>query len=73
LQFYRQYVPPPQLFFNFLSAGMTEMSSMLSQDAKQLAGKAKGLYHQALVQKYLPWVVVVGIILLTLFIRFAFY
>jgi hypothetical protein len=58
----------------FLSyAGMTEMSANLSQDARQLAGKAKGLYHQALVQKYLPWVVVVTIIFLTLFVRFAFY
>jgi hypothetical protein len=52
---------------------MSEMSAMLSQDAKQLAGKAKGLYHQALFQKYLPWVVVVTIIFLTLFIRFTFY
>lgn len=54
-------------------AGMTEMSSMLSQDAKHLAVKAKGLYHQALVRKYLPWVVVGGVILLTMIIRFTFY
>lgn len=51
---------------------MSEMSAMLSQDARQLAGKAKGLYHQALIQKYLPWVVVVSIISLTLFIRFVY-
>jgi vesicle transport protein SEC22 len=52
---------------------MTEMSNMLSQDAKDLAVKAKGLYHQALVKKYLPWVVVVCIILLVMIIRFWFY
>lgn len=52
---------------------MTEMSSMLSQDAKQLAVKAKGLYHQALVQKYLPWVIVGGVLLLTIIVRFGIY
>ena len=52
---------------------MTEMSNMLSQDAKQLAVKAKGLYHQAIIQKYLPWVVVGGILFLTIFARFFVY
>lgn len=52
---------------------MTEMSNMLSQDAKQLAVKAKGLYHQALVKKYLPWVVVIGIVLLVMIIRWTVY
>lgn len=46
---------------------------MLSQDAKQLAVKAKGLYHQALVRKYLPWVVIVGVTLLVLIVRWTFY
>lgn len=52
---------------------MTEMSNMLSQDAKQLAVKAKGLYHQALVKKYLPWVIVIGIIFFVFIIRWFFY
>lgn len=51
---------------------MTEMSNMLSQDAKQLAVKAKGLYHQALVKKYLPWVVVCVVLLLVLIARWLF-
>jgi len=56
-----------------LPAGMTEMSNMLSQDAKQLAVKAKGLYHQALVKKYLPWVVIIGILFFVFIIRWFFY
>ena len=52
---------------------MTEMSNLLSQDARQLAVKAKGLYHQALIQKYLPWVAIGGVLLITLFVRFTFY
>ena len=69
--------PPPPYLISYISSlpivGMTEMSSMLSQDARQLAGKAKGLYHQALVRKYLPWVVVGSVLLLTMIIRFTFY
>ena len=49
--------------------GMTEMSQMLSQDARQFAVKAKDLYHQALLRKYLPIVVVVGVLLLILLLR----
>ena len=52
---------------------MTEMSNVLSHDAKQLAVKAKGLYHQALLKQYLPWIVILGTILLVLFIRMTFY
>lgn len=49
---------------------MTEMSNMLSADAKHLAVKAKGLYHQAIFQKYLPWVVVGAVMFLTIFVRY---
>lgn len=49
------------------------MSNMLAQDAKQLAVKAKGLYHQALMKKYLPWIVVVGVVVLVLIVRRMFY
>jgi len=52
---------------------MTEMSNMLAQDAKQFAVKAKGLYHQALMKKYLPWIVVLGVIFLVLMVRWVFY
>ena len=52
---------------------MTEMSSMLSQDAKHLAVKAKGLYHQALFRKYLPWAVIGGVTLLVMIVRWTFY
>jgi vesicle transport protein SEC22 len=48
---------------------MTEMSNLLSQDARQFAVKAKDLYHQALFRKYLPWAVVIGIVLLFLLFR----
>jgi hypothetical protein len=54
-------------------AGMTEMSTMLSQDARQFAVKAKDLYHQALFRKYLPWVVIGGALVLVLGVRWAFY
>jgi len=52
---------------------MTEMSNMLSQDAKQFAVKAKDVYHQALLRKYLPWAVILGVIILVLIIRRTFY
>jgi len=52
---------------------MTEMSQMLSTDARLLAVKAKGLYHQALIRKYLPWVVIIGVTLLVLIVRRTFY
>lgn len=49
---------------------MTEMSNMLSQDARQFAVKAKDLYHQALIRKYLPMAVVGLVLLLVLVYRF---
>lgn len=49
---------------------MTEMSNMLSQDARQFAVKAKDLYHQALIRKYLPIAVVGGVLLLVVAFRF---
>lgn len=51
---------------------MTEMSNMLSQDARQMAMKAKDLYHQALFKKYFPWIVLAGIVILVLIVR-SFY
>ncbi|KAL4853418.1 vesicle transport protein 25 [Chlorella vulgaris] len=50
---------------------MTEMSNALSQDAKQFAVKAKDLYHQALFRKYLPLLVLVGVAVCVLVIKFA--
>lgn len=52
---------------------MTEMSNMLSADARQLAVKAKGLYHQALFRKYLPWFAIIGVTILVMFVRWTFY
>lgn len=49
------------------------MSTMLSQDAKQFAVKAKDVYHQALLRKYLPWAVILGVVLLVFIIRWMFY
>lgn len=49
---------------------MTEMSNMLSQDAKQFAVKAKDLYHQALLRKYVPLIVVAAIFVIYLLTRF---
>lgn len=51
---------------------MTEMSNMLSQDAKQFAVKAKDLYHQAIFRKYLPLIVLVAVALIMLALKFAF-
>ncbi|PSC72765.1 kDa vesicle transport [Micractinium conductrix] len=51
---------------------MTEMSSMLSQDAKQFAVKAKDLYHQALFRKYLPLIILVAVALLMIALKFYF-
>lgn len=53
-----------------LIAGMTEMSNMLSQDAKQFAVKAKDLYHQALFRKYLPLIILVAVVLLVFGFKF---
>ena len=49
------------------------MSNMLSQDAKEFAVKAKDLYQQALFRKYLPYVAIVGVLVLVLCVRWAFY
>lgn len=54
------------------SAGMTEMSNALSQDAKQFAVKAKDLYHQALFRKYLPLIILVAVALFVLIMKLAF-
>jgi vesicle transport protein SEC22 len=48
---------------------MTEMSNLLSQDARQFAVKAKDLYHQALFRKYLPWLVVGVVVVLFLLVK----
>lgn len=61
--FHLRPVPP--------NAGMTEMSNALSQDAKQFAVKAKDLYHQALFRKYLPLLVLVGVAVCVLVMKFA--
>lgn len=46
------------------------MSNLLSQDARQFAVKAKDLYRQALIRKYLPLGVVALVLLLVLAYRF---
>lgn len=48
---------------------MTEMSNMLSADARQFAVKAKDLYRQALLRKYLPLAVVVLVLGAVLLVR----
>jgi hypothetical protein len=50
-------------------AEMTEMSNMLSADARQFAVKAKDLYRQALLRKYLPLAVVVLVLGAVLLVR----
>lgn len=40
---------------------------------KQHSVVPQGLYHQALIKKYLPWIVIFGTILLVMFIRLTFY
>ena len=62
---------PTTLFHS--SAEMQEMSTLLSNDARQFAVSARDLYHQALFRKYLPWIVIIGIILLVFILRVWLY
>ena len=51
---------------------MTEMSTMLSADARQFAVKAKDLYFQAVFRKWLPAIILLAVALLFIIIKFAF-
>lgn len=48
---------------------MSQMSSALSAESKKYAAKSRELYLQALVQKYLPYGVLVGVGLLVIILR----
>ena len=65
-------LPLPCSYLPRLPAGMTEMSNMLSQDARQFAVKAKDLYHQALFRKYLPAIILVAVALFVIIMKLAF-
>ncbi|KAK9823230.1 hypothetical protein WJX72_001198 [[Myrmecia] bisecta] len=52
---------------------MSQMSSALTAESKQYATRAKDLYRQALIRKYMPIVVVVGVVILLLWLRHKFY
>lgn len=43
---------------------MTEMSSTLTAESKKYAAVAKDLHRQALIRKYLPIVIILGVVLL---------
>jgi len=48
---------------------MTRMSTTLAMESKKYAGRAKDLHTQALIRKYLPIGVVIGIVILVLYLR----
>lgn len=52
---------------------MTQMSSILSAESKQYASKAKDLHRQALIRKYMPLAVVIGVVLILLWLRRILY
>jgi vesicle transport protein SEC22 len=52
---------------------MSQMSSALTQESKKYASVAKDLHRQALIRKYLPIAVVIGVLLLVLLVRRMFY
>ena len=56
-----------------LSVFMRAFIRGLSLTKKQHLLVPQGLYHQALIKKYLPWIVIFGTILLVMFIRLTFY
>lgn len=52
--------------------GMMQMSSLLSQESKHYSARSKDIYRQALIRKYMPIGVVVGVVLLVLWFRSFF-
>ena len=52
---------------------MTEMSANLSNDSKRYHKRSKDMYMQALYRKYMPFIVVGGVIVFVLFIRWKLY
>mmetsp|Transcript_43578 Transcript_43578/g.70112 ORF Transcript_43578/g.70112 Transcript_43578/m.70112 type:complete len:223 (-) Transcript_43578:176-844(-) len=49
---------------------VSSMSQTLANETRKYSSKAKDLSRQALIQKYLPIVVVLGFVLILLFLRF---
>ncbi|GIL73937.1 hypothetical protein Vretimale_5117 [Volvox reticuliferus] len=52
---------------------MAKMSSTLAAESKQYASRAKDLHRQALIRKYVPLAVVLGVVLLLLWLRSKYY
>mmetsp|Transcript_22031 Transcript_22031/g.61143 ORF Transcript_22031/g.61143 Transcript_22031/m.61143 type:complete len:218 (+) Transcript_22031:471-1124(+) len=52
---------------------MTKMSSELSSASRGYQSKAKDMYRQALIRKYMPLAVIGGVVLVVLFFRWLFY
>ncbi|KAG2483484.1 hypothetical protein HYH03_017666 [Edaphochlamys debaryana] len=52
---------------------MAKMSSTLAAESKQYSSRAKDLHRQALMRKYVPLAVVVGVVLLLFWVRNKFY
>lgn len=49
---------------------VSNMSETLANETRKYSSKAKDLSRQALIQKYLPLVVVLGFVVLMLFFRY---
>lgn len=56
-----------------LLTGTAQNAGLLADESKKYRKKTKDLYHQALLRKYLPLAVLVGIVVLVLWIRWYFY
>lgn len=51
---------------------MASMSSALVEESKKYKKSAQKLYHSAVFQKYLPWAVLAGIVLLIIAFKWLY-
>jgi len=52
---------------------MSALSAELTNESMRYASRAKELYRQALIRKYTPVAVICGLVVLFLYLRYAFY
>lgn len=53
-------------------ADMATMSSALVEESKKYKKSAQKLYNSAIFQKYLPWAILAGIVLLVLVFKWLY-
>ncbi|EIE22158.1 R-SNARE protein, Sec22-family [Coccomyxa subellipsoidea C-169] len=52
---------------------MSQKSAQLTSESKQYAQRSKDLYRQALIRKYMPVAVIIGVLVFVLWVRSYFY